>query len=207
MSSGVDDDGTQVVRRTWDVEEAERKYQERLAREKEDSKDLKLKKAGFSSKLPPPAFTDANSVQARPDGLINIEEYRGKRELAAPVLSRSRKGKSAGFYCQVCDLTFKDNLSYFDHMNSQQHHRKLGLTGKVERATLEQVQARLEWLKQRKLEMEKESGEDLDLAKRIAERRRMEEEEKKRKRERKKAKRLAARKRDLGASDDDRMSD
>ena len=86
-------------------------------------------------------------------------------------------------------------------------YRKLGLTGKVERATLEQVQARLEWLKQRKLEMEKESGEDLDLTKRIAERRRVEEEEKKRKRERKKAKRLEARKRDPGASDDERMND
>jgi U4/U6.U5 tri-snRNP component SNU23 len=215
MSNRVDD-GAQVARRTWDVHEAERKYKERMDREKEDSKEVKSKKAGFSAKMPPPAFTDANSVQARPDGLINVEEWHGKRELAAPVLGRSRKGKSAGFYCEACDLTFKDQLSFLDHMNSSQRkllhdiwhcltlgidYRKLGLTGKVEWATLEQVQARLEWLIARKRETEKESGQELDLSKRIADRRRMEEDEKKRKRERKKAKRLAARQRDLGASD------
>jgi U4/U6.U5 tri-snRNP component SNU23 len=72
-------------------------------------------------------------------------------------------------------------------------YRKLGISGKVERATLEQVQARLAWLKERKLEMEKEKGQELDLSKRIAERRRAEEEEKRRRREKKKAKRRAKR--------------
>jgi len=136
MAGGADGDNGQAVRRTWDLEGAERKYQERIAREKEDSKDLKLKKAGFSSKLPPPAFTDPNSVQARPEGLINVEEYRGKRELAAPLQGRSRKGKSAGFYCETCDVTFKDNLSYFDHMNSSQRtlfHIVFGGTSDVRR--------------------------------------------------------------------------
>jgi len=120
MASGVDNHSGQAVRRTWDLEEAERKYKERISREKEDSKDDKLKKTSSSIKLPPPAFTDPNSVQARPDGLINVQEYRGKRELAAPLQGRSRKGKSAGFYCEACDLTFKDNLSFLDHMNSSQ---------------------------------------------------------------------------------------
>ena len=72
-------------------------------------------------------------------------------------------------------------------------YRKLGISGKVERATLEQVKARLAWLRERKFEMEKERGQELDLSKRIAERKRIEEEEKRRRREKKKAKRRARR--------------
>jgi U4/U6.U5 tri-snRNP component SNU23 len=86
-------------------------------------------------------------------------------------------------------------------------YRKLGISGKVERATLEQVQNRLAWLKQRKIDMEKERGQELDLSKRIAERRRMEEEEKKRRREKKKAKRRMRRQQELGASDEEMNSD
>jgi U4/U6.U5 tri-snRNP component SNU23 len=71
----------------------------------------------------------------------------------------------------------------------------------VERATFEQVKNRLEWLKQRKIELDKERGSDLDLSKRIAERRRMEEEERQRKREKKKLKRKMKRQQDLAASD------
>lgn len=69
----------------------------------------------------------------------------------------------------------------------------MGISGKVERATLEQVKARLAWLRERKFEMEKERGQELDLSKRIAERKRIEEEEKRRRREKKKAKRRARR--------------
>ncbi len=86
-------------------------------------------------------------------------------------------------------------------------HRKAGTTGKVERATLEMVQSRLAWLKERKIEMEKEKGQEFDLSKRIAERRRIEEEEKKRRREKKKAKRRMRRQQDLGASDEEMKSD
>ena len=86
-------------------------------------------------------------------------------------------------------------------------HRKAGTTGKVERATLEMVQSRLAWLKERKIELEKEKGQELDLSKRIAERRRIEEEEKKRRREKKKAKRRMRRQQDLGATDDEMKSD
>jgi U4/U6.U5 tri-snRNP component SNU23 len=82
-------------------------------------------------------------------------------------------------------------------------YRKLGVSGKVERATLEQVQSRLAWLKERKIEMEKESGQGLDLSKRIADKRRLEEEEKKRRREKKKARRRMRRQQELGASDEE----
>lgn len=86
-------------------------------------------------------------------------------------------------------------------------YRKLGISGKVERATLEQVQNRLAWLKQRKIELEKESGKEFDLSKRIAEKRRLEEEERKRRREKKKAKRRMRRQQELSASDAEMDSD
>lgn len=86
-------------------------------------------------------------------------------------------------------------------------YRKLGISGKVERATLEQVQNRLAWLKQRKIELDKERGLELDLSKRIAEKRRMEEEEKTRRREKKKAKRRMKRQQQLGASDEEMNDD
>jgi U4/U6.U5 tri-snRNP component SNU23 len=117
MSSGVPEQSGS--RRTWDREEAERKHAERLAREKEESKEAKNKKAGMG-KLPPPASTDMSSVQARTEAVIRVEELHGKRELVAPLMGYGNKGKSAGFYCEACDLTFKDSFSYLDHLNSSQ---------------------------------------------------------------------------------------
>jgi U4/U6.U5 tri-snRNP component SNU23 len=117
MATGVQQgSGQEDSRRTWDLEEAERKYEERLAREKAEAKK---KKAGMG-KLPPPASTDSNSIQARTEAIIKVEELRGKRELVAHVSGLGNKGKTAGFYCEVCDLTYKDSFSYLDHLNSAQ---------------------------------------------------------------------------------------
>ena len=120
MASGVQQgSGQEVSRRAWDREEAERKYEERLAREKAEAKEAKNKKAGMG-KLPPPASTNSNSVQARTEAVIKVEELRGKRELVTHISGRGNKGKSAGFYCELCDLTYKDSFSYLDHLNSAQ---------------------------------------------------------------------------------------
>ena len=107
------------VRRVWDKDDAERKYNERLAREKAEDNEAKTKKA--EGKLPPPpASSNADSVQARTEAVIKTEELRGKRELVAPILGIGNKGRSAGFYCETCDLTYKDSFSYLDHINSSQ---------------------------------------------------------------------------------------
>ena len=112
----------------------------------------------------------------------------------APLLSRGNKGKSAGFYCETCDLTFKDSLNYLDHLNSSQHYRRLRISGRVERATVEEVRDRLAWMREVKREREKEKGEGLNLMKRVTERKKVEEEERKRRGEKKKQQ-------DLGATD------
>jgi U4/U6.U5 tri-snRNP component SNU23 len=76
------------------------------------------------------------------------------------------------------------------------------LTGKVEYATLEHVRARLAWLKEQKIEKEKNQGQEMDLSRRIANRRRIEEEEKQRRRDKKKAKRLLKRRLQNGSDVD-----
>jgi U4/U6.U5 tri-snRNP component SNU23 len=122
MSSGgaVDDVvATGSGRRTWDREEAEKKYAERIAREKAEAKEAKDKKAGIG-KLAAPKAGPTDSVQARTEAVIKVEELRGKRELVAPTVGLGNKGRSAGFYCEACDLTFKDSFSYLDHINSSQ---------------------------------------------------------------------------------------
>ena len=114
----MDDDNSVIApRKVWDVEEAERKYAERLEREKEEAKEAKKKKAA-GGKLAPPPSGNANSVQARTEAVIKTEELRGKRELVAPTQGIGNKGRSAGFYCEVCDVTYKDSFSYLDHINS-----------------------------------------------------------------------------------------
>ncbi|WVQ93624.1 hypothetical protein IAU59_000700 [Kwoniella sp. CBS 9459] len=51
--------------------------------------------------------------------------------------------RGAGFYCEMCDRTFKDSLSYLDHINGRTHLRMLGMTTQVERSTLSQVRAKI----------------------------------------------------------------
>jgi U4/U6.U5 tri-snRNP component SNU23 len=69
-------------------------------------------------------------------------------------------------------------------LNSKQHLVATGKTAEVERATLEDVLKRLEWLKRQK--EQRERGEDWDLKKRLEERAIQEEEERRLKREKRK---------------------
>lgn len=36
-------------------------------------------------------------------------------------VSQYKKGKQFGFYCDICNLTFKDTLQFVDHLNSKPH--------------------------------------------------------------------------------------
>jgi len=115
---------------------------------------------------------------------INFEENLNKIQLVPGGAAVGKKGRSAGFYCEVCDLTYKDSLQWVDHLNSKQHLVSTGKTAEVERATLEDVLKRLEWLKKQREQREK--GEDLDIRRRMEERARIDEEERLAKREKRK---------------------
>ena len=109
--------------------------------------------------------------------------------MVAAGAGQGKRGKSAGFYCEVCDLTFKDNLQWVEHLNSRQHMVATGQSGEVRKASLEEVKARFEFLKRKR--DEEKANEVVDVTARIeiaTEREEKEREEKRRKRNEKRRK-------------------
>eukprot|EP00727_Mastigamoeba_balamuthi_P006343 m51a1_g2329 putative zinc finger matrin-type protein 2 (177) ;mRNA; f:514507-518393 len=86
----------------------------------------------------PPPERDLRPLRAR-EAVANLDTRVGKAvvSVAAPLSERG------GFYCEVCDCTLKDSSNFLDHLNSQKHQRLKGVSMRAERATLEQVRARL----------------------------------------------------------------
>lgn len=126
---------------------------------------------------------DAVEATARQNRL-DIYEGLNKVTLVPAGASIGKRGKGAGFYCEVCNLTFKDSIQYTDHINSKQHLYASGQKEQTTRATLEDVKKRIQYLKNKKEQEQKESSTEFDINKRIEQRRKFEEEEQKARRER-----------------------
>ncbi|KAG9459595.1 hypothetical protein H6P81_004103 [Aristolochia fimbriata] len=165
--TGVDN----TNRRKFNKEE----YLER-AREREEQEQ----EARFKSKSKGPA------VQRKPlkhrDFEVDLSSRLGKTQVVTPIAPLSQQ---AGYYCSVCECVVKDSANYLDHINGKKHQRALGMSMRVERASLQQVQERFEILKKRKVE---ESFSEQDLDARILKQQQEEEERKRERRERKKEK-------------------
>lgn len=112
------------------------------------------------------------------------------------------KNKKFGFFCLVCDLSFRDNLALIDHINSPLHVQKSQslvskhndeeteiLDGSVRRATVDEVRVTLESLISKQAQ-EKNSGDNkTDIKERIHRRQEFEKKQQaKRKEKRLKAK-------------------
>jgi U4/U6.U5 tri-snRNP component SNU23 len=153
-------------RRTWDREEYAAKAAEREKKIKEEGKAryeaaLAGKKYIRRASTPP----DAHDTEAR-KARLNVADQIGKTTIVPAGAGQGKRGKSAGFYCDACDLTYKDNLQFVDHLNSRQHLIATGETGQVKTATLEEVQERFEYLKRKR--DEELARETVDLSARIA---------------------------------------
>ncbi|KAK0269345.1 U4/U6.U5 snRNP associated protein [Friedmanniomyces endolithicus] len=126
---------------------------------------------------------DTSARQAR----LNVADQVGKTQVIISGAGQGKRGKSAGFYCEVCDLTYKDNLQFVEHLNSRQHLVASGESGEVRRAGLEEVKARFAYLVANRKEAK--AREVVDLGERIEVAREVEEREREEKRRRRNEKR------------------
>ncbi|MCJ1238778.1 hypothetical protein MMC14_006769 [Varicellaria rhodocarpa] len=139
-------------RRTWDRAEYTAKAEAREAKIKEEGKARYEAKLAGKKYIPrastPPDAKDTESRTFRLDVASNV----GKTTLVPVGSATGKRGKGAGFYCADCDLTFKDNLQFVDHLNSRQHLVAVGQSGEVRKAGVEEVRERLAYLKRKKEE-------------------------------------------------------
>lgn len=176
-------------RKTWDRNEYAAKAADRESKyQAEGAARAQAKAAGrkyFPRASTPPDAKETESRTARLDVSNNV----GKTSLVPAGAATGKRGRGAGFYCADCDLTFKDNLQFLEHLNSRQHLVAIGQTGEVKRATLDEVRERLEWLARKRRE-EKEGVEDvIDLQERLELRKDMDEREREEKRRKRNEKR------------------
>ena len=184
---GASTGGDTAFRRTWDREEYAAKAAERERKTKDEAK-ARYEAAAAGKKYVRRASTpeDARDTEAR-KARLNVADQVGKTQLVISTGTQGKRGKSAGFYCEACDLTFKDNLQYVDHLNSKQHLVNTGESGEVRRATLEEVKERFDWLKRKR---DDEKAKDLvDLSSRIGVAREQEDREREEKRRKRNEKR------------------
>ncbi|KAL7235327.1 hypothetical protein ACSBR1_018766 [Camellia fascicularis] len=125
-------------------------------------------------------------VQRKPlkhrDYEVDLESRLGKTQVVTPIAPLSQQ---AGYFCSVCKCVVKDSANYLDHINGKIYQRALGMSMRVERASLQQVQERFQLLKRRK---DTGSFTEQDFDEQILKQQQEEEERKRQRRERKKEK-------------------
>ncbi|KAJ8668288.1 hypothetical protein QAD02_009951 [Eretmocerus hayati] len=173
-------------RRKWNREEYERIALKRLQEEIADD-ELGIPKQ--------PAVK--RELLKQRDYKVDLESKLGKSVVINKTTPSSQSG---GYYCNVCDCVVKDSINFLDHINGTKHQRNLGMSMKVERSTLEQVQKRFA-INKKKLEEKKK---DYDLEQRVKE---LKEEEEKLKEYRKEKRKDKKRRVDESKDDEDEPVD
>lgn len=176
-------------RKTYDVDEYAAKAKNREATEKEESKArYEAKLAGKKYYKPLDGTESLTSARA---ATLDLSSHVGKSVLVPAGAGVGKRGRGAGFYCEACDLTFKDNKQWVEHVNSMQHLRAIGQTGEVKVATAEDVRARIDEIWERKLNLENEKKTSLQERLEV----RKEEDDKMREEKRRKRKELEEKRR------------
>lgn len=151
--------GDTDFRKTWDLDEYAARAKEREVKEKEESKArYEAKLAG--KKYHKPLSGNETYTSARRN-VLDLAGQVGKTQLVPAGAGVGKRGRGAGFYCEACDLTFKDNLQFVEHLNSPQHLINSGQTTEVKRATAQEVHDRIAFYVQRKEDLEKEHATSL----------------------------------------------
>lgn len=131
-------------RKDWDLEEYAAKAKAREATEKEEGKArYEAKMAGKKYYKPTTGDEVLTSARKR---VTDFSAQVGKTQLVPGGAGMGKRGRQAGFYCEACDLTFKDNHQWLEHINSMQHLHAIGETGEVRKASAAEVHERIERL-------------------------------------------------------------
>ncbi|QIW97662.1 hypothetical protein AMS68_003180 [Peltaster fructicola] len=160
--------GDTDFRKTWDRDKYAAQAKDREAKQREEGK-ARYEAAVAGKKYTRRASTppDARETEAR-KARLDVADQVGKTSIVPAGAGQGKRGKGAGFYCDACDLTFKDNLQFVEHLNSKQHLVSTGETGEVKRATLDEVKERFEWLKRKRDEEKARDATDLDTRLKMA---------------------------------------
>lgn len=175
--------GDTDFRRDFNPEEAAARAAEKEAADRAESK------ARYEARLAGKKYvrqpTGAEALVSARRAALDVSDRVGKTQLVPAGAGQGKRGRGAGFYCEACDLTFKDNKQFVDHLNTMQHLIATGHTGQVKRASAEEVRERILWHVQRRMELEEEKTTSLEdrLALREKEREREAEERKRKRRE------------------------
>lgn len=166
-------------RRKRDVDEYATKAH---LREESEREEKKARHEAFlaGKKYYKPLSGNESLTEARRQ-VLDLSGYVGKTQLVAAGAGMGKRGRGAGFYCEACDLTFKDNIQWVEHINSMQHIRAIGQTGEVRAATAEDVRRRIDEVWEAKLALEREKVTSLQDRIKIHEEDEMKEREEKRK--------------------------
>ncbi|KOS17943.1 U4/U6.U5 small nuclear ribonucleoprotein component snu23 [Escovopsis weberi] len=172
-------------RKNWDLDEYAAKAKEREAKEREEAKArYEAKLAGKKYHKP---LTGAETYTSARRSIIDVSAQVGKTQLVAAGAGVGKRGRGAGFYCEACDLTFKDNLQWVEHLNTTQHLISTGQTTEVKRATVGEVRDRIEFYARRREELEREKATSLQERLQLREEEQLKEAEERRKKRREEA--------------------
>lgn len=179
-------------RKTWDRTVYAARASLRESQEAAEGKArYEAKLAGHKYYHPAAAAASSSTTEARTSRL-DVSGQIGKTQIITGAMAGAvgKRGRSAGFYCENCDLTFKDNLQWVEHLNSRGHLVATGESGEVKRAGVQEVRERLTWLAQRRRELQRmEAVGGVDLEERLRGRREEDERERERRREKRREKR------------------
>lgn len=126
------------------------------------------------------------------------------------------KNKRFGFFCPICDLSFRDTLALVDHVNSPQHAKKArslvprdgsddkGDIGGIKHASAAEVAEKIEELVKRLLRERVESKGAGSIHERILKRQEFEENKRRKKRE-KRVRKAVDNKEAVGGEEDDEI--
>ncbi|KEI37279.1 uncharacterized protein L969DRAFT_19326 [Mixia osmundae IAM 14324] len=147
-------------RRTWDSE----KYAEKAREQASCAPSVcQLPPADLAGKKPPKRT--AKDLPKPTETAKAREELELTKDLNKTVIVANPGGRGPGqpgYYCDVCNRTYRDSASYLNHLNSRSHLRTLGQTTRVARSTLDQVRAKIADLRAKSAEATKAKQYDFE---------------------------------------------